>query len=135
MYMCSGIEQKKIADAIKRENPDGVVMATCTPSLHYETFAKAVESAGLSRFRYELATIREHSNRVHYRDREGATKKAIKIVSITVAKLKGNAVHRLVRGKITKKALVIDGGIAGITATPSIAKAGIPVDLIERDAT
>ncbi|MEM1675237.1 MAG: CoB--CoM heterodisulfide reductase iron-sulfur subunit A family protein [Desulfurococcaceae archaeon] len=132
VYMCSEPGQKKIIDAIKRENLNRVVVAACTPSMHYETFARAVETGGLNRFLYEMATIREFSSWVHYREREDATEKAFKLISSTVAKVKGNKAYEPVRGRVVKKVLVIGGGIAGITAALDIASAGIPVVLVEK---
>ncbi len=135
IYMCSDPGQKKIIEAIKREKLNGVVVAACTPSLHYETFAKAVEAGGLSRFRYEMATIREHSSWVHFHDKEKATEKAIKIIAAAVAKVKKNMVYEPIRGKVIRKALVIGGGIAGITAALDLANSGIPVVLVEKSPT
>ncbi len=135
VYMCSDPGQKKIIEAIKREKLNGVVVAACIPELHYETFAKAVERGGLSRFRYELATIREYSSWVHYHDREKATEKAIRIIAGAVSKVKHNREYKPIKGKVIKKALVIGGGIAGITAALDIANSGIPVILVEKSPT
>ncbi|OYT40487.1 MAG: disulfide reductase [Desulfurococcales archaeon ex4484_58] len=135
IYMCSDPGQKLITEAIKREKLNGVVVAACTPSLHYETFARAVEAGGLNRFRYEMATIREHSSWVHFHDKEGATEKAIRIIAGAVAKVSQNKPLEPIRGKVTKKVLVIGGGIAGMTAALDLANAGIPVILVEKSPT
>jgi len=135
IYMCSDPGQRRIIEAIKRENLNGVVVAACTPSLHYETFAKAVENGGLSRFRYEMATIREHSSWVHYHEKKKATEKAVRIIAAAVSKVRDNMVYEPIKGRIVKKALVIGGGIAGITAALDLANAGIPVILVEKEAT
>ena len=134
VYMCSDPGQQKIIEAIKRENLNAVVVAACTPSLHYETFAKAVEAGGLSRYRYEMACIREHSSWVHF-DKKKATEKAIRIIAAAVAKVSKNKVYEPITGKVVRKALVIGGGIAGITAALDLANAGVPVILVEKSPT
>ncbi|RLG83618.1 MAG: disulfide reductase [Thermoprotei archaeon] len=134
VYMCSDPGQQRIIEAIKREKLNAVVVAACTPSLHYETFAKAVEAAGLNRYRYEMACIREHSSWVHF-DKKKATEKAIKIISAAVAKVSKNKSYEPITGKVIRKALIIGGGIAGITAALDLANSGIPVILVEKSPT
>ncbi|RLG83188.1 MAG: disulfide reductase [Thermoprotei archaeon] len=134
VYMCSDPGQQKIIEAIKKENLNAVVVAACTPSLHYETFAKAVEAGGLSRYKYEMACIREHSSWVHF-DKKKATEKAIRIVAAAVAKVSKNKVYKPITGKVVRKALIIGGGIAGMTAALDLANAGIPVILVEKSPT
>jgi heterodisulfide reductase subunit A len=130
-YMCSEPGQDLIVKAIREHKLDGVVVAACTPSLHYETFAKAVERAGLNRYMLEMVSIRELDSWVHI-DKNLATEKAIRLIAAAVAKLTGNKAYEPIRVKVTKKALVIGGGIAGITASLSLAKMGIPVILVEK---
>ncbi len=130
-YMCSEPGQELIVKAIREHKLDGVVVAACTPSLHYETFAKAVERAGLNRYMLEMVSIRELDSWVHI-DKNLATEKATRLIAAAVAKLTGNKAYEPIRVKVTKKALVIGGGIAGITASLSLAKMGIPVILVEK---
>jgi heterodisulfide reductase subunit A len=130
-YMCSEPGQDLIVKAIREHKLDGVVVAACTPSLHYETFAKAVERAGLNRYMLEMVSIRELDSWVHI-DKNLATEKATRLIAAAVAKLTGNKAYEPIRVKVTKKALVIGGGIAGITASLSLAKMGIPVILVEK---
>jgi heterodisulfide reductase subunit A len=130
-YMCSEPGQDLIVKAIREHKLDGVVVAACTPSLHYETFAKAVERAGLNRYMLEMVSIRELDSWVHI-DKNLATEKATRLIAAAAAKLTGNKAHEPIRVKVTKKALVIGGGIAGITASLSLAKMGIPVILVEK---
>ncbi|MEM1555157.1 MAG: CoB--CoM heterodisulfide reductase iron-sulfur subunit A family protein [Desulfurococcaceae archaeon] len=134
VYMCSEPGQQRIIDAIKSKNLDAVVVAACTPSLHYETFAKAVESAGLNRYRLEMACIREFCSWVHF-DRKAATDKAIRIIASTVAKVHDNKSYERITGRVVKKALVIGGGIAGISAALTLANAGIETILVEKTPT
>jgi len=131
IYLCSQPGQELIARAIRERNLDGVVVAACTPSLHYETFSRVVETAGLSKYRFEMVSIRELDSWVHL-DKGLATEKAVRLIAGAVAKLRGNRVYEPIRIEVVKKVLVIGGGIAGITAALSLAKMGIPVVLIEK---
>ncbi len=135
VYMCSQVGQQKIIDAIREKKLNGVVVAACTPSLHGETFAKAVEYGGLSRYRYEFVSIREYVSWVHWHDRKKATEKAIREIAAAVAKLAGNKAYEPIKRGVVKKALVIGGGIAGMTAAVDLANAGIPVILVEKSPT
>ncbi len=135
MYMCSDPGQQLIINAIKEKKLNGVVVAACTPSLHYETFARAVESAGLSKYRYKIVSIREYCSWVHFHDRKRATEKAIRIIAAAVAEIRNNKVYEPIKRKVVKKALVIGGGIAGMTAAIDIANAGIPLILVEKEPT
>jgi len=134
IYLCSQPGQELIAKAIKEKSLDGVVVAACAPSLHYETFAKVVEGAGLSRYRYEMVSIRELDSWVHM-DKEAATDKAIRIIAAAVAKLAGDRHYDMIKMNVVKKLLVIGGGIAGITAALTAARMGIPVVLVEKSPT
>jgi len=131
VFLCSEPGQELIAKAIGEYELDGVVVAACTPSLHLETFAGAIERAGLNRYRLEMVSIRELDSWVHL-DKNLATEKAVRIISGAVAKLLGNKPYEPTKVSVTKKVLVIGGGIAGITAALTLAKMGIPVALVER---
>ena len=134
IYLCSQPGQELIARAIREKTLDGIVVAACAPSLHYETFARVVESVGLSRYRYEMVSIREFDSWVHT-DREAATDKAIRIIAAAVAKLAGDRHYDMIRIDVVRRLLVIGGGISGITAALTAAKMGIPVVLVEKSPT
>ena len=131
MFMCSEPGQNILKDAIKEQKLDGVVVAACSPTLHESTFRDAVEEAGLNEYQCEIANIREQCSWVH-EDRAEATHKAKVIIQTAVAKLKLNESLSAISAPVTRKALVIGGGIAGIQAALDIADAGYEVMLVEK---
>ncbi len=131
-YMCSEIGQQKIRDAIKEHNLDGVVVASCTPSMHQETFRNAAEEAGLNRYRLEVANIREQVSWVHD-DREVATEKAIRIARAAVEKVRGDDDLEPIAVDHESTCLVVGGGITGIQAAIDVANSGHKVILVEKD--
>ena len=134
-YTCSEVGQGAIRTAIKEHRLNRVVVASCSPRMHELTFRRAVAAAGLNPYLMEMANIREHVSWVHGDDKRAATAKAIDVVRAAVAKVRRD--EPLTPGKvgITKRALVIGGGIAGIQAALDIANAGHEVILVEREPT
>lgn len=130
-YMCSELGQNLVKNAIKEQNLDRVVIASCSPRMHEATFRKAAKAAGLNPYLVEIANIREHCSWVHKNKEEG-TPKAIALVKAAVAKATLNT--ELIPGEIgvESRALVIGGGIAGIQTALDIADAGYQVDIIEK---
>ena len=131
-YMCSDPGQNLIKSAIKEKGLDGVVVASCSPRMHEPTFRKACAEAGLNPFMCEMANLREHCSWVHEKG-EATTEKAIDLVRILVEKVKYNLALSEIKVPVTKTALVIGGGIAGIQASLDIANTGHKVILIEKD--
>ena len=131
-YMCSDPGQRLIIDAVKEKELDGVVVASCSPHMHEKTFREAVATAGLNPFLCEMANIREHCSWVH-EDKAEATDKASDLVRIMVEKVKRNRPLLPIRVPVTKRALVIGGGIAGIQTALDIANAGVEVVLVEKE--
>lgn len=131
-YLCSEIGQDLIKEAIKNERLEQVVVGTCSPRMHENTFRKAAAEAGLNPYLLEVANLREHCSWVH-KDMEQGTPKAIALVRAAVAKAALNAPLTAPQLDVEKRALVIGGGIAGIQAALDIAEAGYPVDLVERE--
>jgi heterodisulfide reductase subunit A2 len=131
-YMCSDPGQNLIKSAIKEKGLDGVVVASCSPRMHEPTFRKACAEAGLNPFMCEMANLREHCSWVHEKG-EATTQKAVDLVRILVEKVKYNHSLSEIKVPVTKTALVIGGGIAGIQASLDIANTGHKVILIEKD--
>ena len=130
-YMCSDPGQDLVVKAIKEKGLTGVVVAACSPRMHEPTFRRLAEKSGLNPYLVEMANIREHCSWVHD-DRAEATAKAIETVRMLVEKVRRNSPLDETRIPVTKKALVIGGGVAGIQAALDILRAGIPVVLVER---
>ncbi|HWJ04113.1 MAG TPA: FAD-dependent oxidoreductase, partial [Verrucomicrobiae bacterium] len=131
-YMCSEPGQQVIRDAIKEHNLDRIVVASCSPRMHEPTFRRCLESGGLNPYLLEMANIREHCSWVHP-DKEKGTVKSIDLVRKAVAKVVKNEPLQKSFISITKRALVIGGGIAGIQAALDIAEAGYPVTIVEKE--
>ncbi len=131
-YTCSDPGQKLIRDAIQEHTLDGVVVAACSPAMHEVTFRRAAASAGLNPYLVECANIREQCAWVHAKEPERATEKALVTIQATVEKVLRNEALDPLSLPLTKRALVIGGGIAGLTAALDIADAGYPVVLVER---
>jgi heterodisulfide reductase subunit A len=130
--MCSDPGQSLIKSAIKEKGLTGVVVAACSPRMHEPTFRKACAEAGLNPYMCEMANLREHVSWVHEKG-EATTEKAIDLVRILVEKVKYNQSLNAIKVPVTKRALVIGGGIAGIQASLDIANTGHKVILIEKD--
>ena len=131
VYMCSDPGQNLIVDAIKEEKLDNVVISCCSPTLHETTFRNATKSAGLNQFHCEIANVREQCSWVH-KDMDKATAKAIKISKNAVERVRRNEALEPLAIPVTRKALVIGGGIAGIQAALDLANSGYEVVMVER---
>jgi len=131
-YVCSEPGQALIRDSIKKYNLNRVVIASCSPRMHEQTFRKTVESAGLNPYLLEIANIREHCSWVHMQEPDKATEKAKALVTAAIAKARLLEPLTPMRFKVTPAALVIGGGIAGIQASLDLANMGFKVYLVEK---
>ncbi|MGQ9672730.1 MAG: 4Fe-4S dicluster domain-containing protein [Candidatus Aminicenantales bacterium] len=131
VYMCSDPGQNLIIQAIQEKKLNNVVVACCSPTLHETTFRRTAGMAGLNAFRCEIANIREQCSWVH-KEKDKATQKAIKITKSVVEKVHRNESLEAVSVPVTRKALVIGGGIAGIQASLDLANSGFEVILVEK---
>lgn len=133
-YMCSQAGQELIQDAIREHSLTGVVICSCSPRMHENTFRKTVEKAGLNPYLLEIANIREQCSWIH-KDKQEATEKAVILGRAAIAKVQLNAPLTSGTSPVKKRALVIGGGIAGIQTALDIAEAGFPVDIVEKKPT
>ncbi|MBE7015734.1 MAG: CoB--CoM heterodisulfide reductase iron-sulfur subunit A family protein [Ruminococcaceae bacterium] len=133
-YMCSQAGQNIIIEAIKEHNLTGIVVCSCSPRMHEATFRKTAASAGLNPYMVEIANIREQCSWVH-KDMMSGTEKAIILGRAAIAKVNLNTPLTPGETPVTKRALVIGGGIAGIQTALDIADAGFPVDIVEAKPT
>jgi len=131
-YLCSAPGQQMVIDAIREHGLDRVVIAACSPQLHEPTFRAAAAQAGLNPHLVEIANIREHCSWVH-RDPDQASAKACQTVTAAVERVKRAKPLDPVEVPVTKRALVIGGGVAGIRSALDIANSGHPVVLVERE--
>ena len=133
-YMCSQAGQDLVKNSIKEYSLTGVVICSCSPRMHEATFRKAAASAGINPYMVEIANIREQCSWIH-KDMTTATEKAIILGRAAIAKVHLNAPLTPGESPVTKRALVIGGGIAGIQTALDIADAGYEVDIVEKSPT
>ena len=131
-YMCSEPGQAMVKEKIEEYNLDRIVICSCTPRMHENTFRKMLAGTKINPYMLEIANLREQCSWVHT-DKEKATEKAIALARMAVAKVDRNKPLHTSTIPIHKKALVIGGGIAGIQAALDIADAGYKVTLLDRE--
>jgi len=133
LYTCSQDTQKKIVETIKEHNLNRVIVASCTPRTHEPLFQSTIREAGLNPHLFEMANIRDQCSWAHMGDKPHATEKAKTLVKMAVAKASLIEPLSEITLQVTQKALIIGGGIAGMTAALSIADQGYEVFLVERE--
>jgi len=131
-YMCSDPGQDLIKEEIKAEKLDRVVVSSCSPLMHEETFRDACEDAGLNRFLFQMSNIREQCSWVH-EDRKRATEKAKRLIAAAVARVGYHGALEEREVPVHPDALVVGAGIAGIEASLKLADADKKVYLVERE--
>lgn len=130
-FMCSDPGQDLIIEDIRKLGLDRIVVASCSPLMHEPTFRGACERAGVNRYLFQMANIREHCSWVHV-DGEAATEKAKALVAAAVAKATHLASLPTKKVPLNQAVLIVGGGIAGIQAALDIADSGRTVYLVER---
>ena len=131
-YTCSEPGQQAIKDAIAEHDLDRIVIGSCSPRMHENTFRKMLSQTKINPYMLEIANLREQCSWVHT-DMEKATEKAIDLVKMSIAKVDKNQPLFNSSIPINKRALVVGGGIAGIQAALDIADAGYPVTIVEKE--
>ena len=131
-FICSDPGQELIKNDIKELGLNRVVVASCSPRLHEQTFRRTLTSVGLNPYLFEMANIREHCSWVH-EDREKATQKARALVNAAVRRVLHHVPLETKEVPVNPNTLVVGGGIAGIQAALEIAGSGHKVYLVERE--
>ena len=134
LYACSSAGLNLIKECINKHSLNRVIVASCTPGTHEPLFRNTCEEAGLNKYLFEMVNIREHSSWVHMQHPKEATEKAKDLIRMAVAKasyLKPQIESEL---EINPSALVIGGGIAGMSVAMSLARQGFNVHLVEKEA-
>lgn len=134
-YACADSGQSLIKDEIKKHRLNRVVVAACSVRMHEPTFRAVVEEAGLNPFLMEMANIREQCTWAHGHNHAGALAKAKDLVASAVAKAGFLNPLEMIKVPVTKRALVIGGGVAGISASLDLADQGIEAIMVEREPT
>ena len=131
-YLCSDTGQKMIKEDIEKHKLDRVVIASCSPRMHEETFRKAISEAGLNPYLLEMINIREQDSWCHSEEPEKATEKAEALIEMAVARASRLEPLEIDKIKAENSVLVVGGGIAGIQASLDLADAGFKVYLVEK---
>jgi heterodisulfide reductase subunit A len=134
IYACAPDGQKRIKELIREKNLNRIVVAACTPRTHEPLFQETIREAGLNKYLFELADIREQCSWCHMGQNEVATQKAIDIVNMNIAKARLLQKVRSESVPVSHAAMIVGGGIAGITAALSLAEQGFSVHIVEKEA-
>ena len=134
IYACAPDGQKRIKELIREKNLNRIVVAACTPRTHEPLFQETIREAGLNKYLFELADIREQCSWCHMGQNDIATQKAIDIVKMNIAKARLLQKVRSESVPVTHAAMIVGGGIAGMTAALSLAEQGFSVHIVEKEA-
>jgi heterodisulfide reductase subunit A len=132
MFSCAGNTQKEIETAIRAERVNRVVIAACSPKTHEAIFRGVMIRSGLNPYLLEMSNIRNMDSWVHKSDKEAATAKAVDMVRMAVEKARLLVPLEVRQLPLTQRALVIGGGIAGMSAAAALARQGFDTHLVER---
>jgi heterodisulfide reductase subunit A2 len=135
LYACADSGQNLIKEEIGKYKLNRVVVSACSVRMHEPTFRAAVAEAGLNPFLMEMANIREQCTWAHGHDQAGALAKAKDLTAAAVAKASFLQPLTTIKVPVTKRAMVIGGGVAGINAALDLADQGIDTILVEKQPT
>jgi heterodisulfide reductase subunit A len=135
LYTCSEAGINEIKKGIEDNNLNRVVVASCSPRTHEPLFRSSCEEAGLNPYLFEMVNIRDQCSWVHMKEKEDGTLKAKDLIAMGVAKAALLKAQNPILSEVTPRALVIGGGIAGMTAAQGLARRGYETVLVERQAS
>jgi heterodisulfide reductase subunit A len=133
VYACAQDSQEAMKKIIAEQKLNRVVVASCTPRTHEPLFQETIREAGLNKYLFDLADIREQCSWCHKGQNDPATKKAIGIVNMAIAKSRLQEPLKSETVGVTPACLIIGGGVAGMTAALSLADQGFAVHLVEKE--
>ena len=133
LYTCSDTNQQHIKDMIKEHRLNRLVVASCSPRTHEILFQETLRESGLNQYLFAMTNIRDQCSWVHKDDAAAATDKAVDLMSMAVARARHLRALETGRLPVTAAALVIGGGLAGMTAALGIADQGFEVHLVEKE--
>lgn len=133
MFTCSEAGQKEVVDAVRDNDLNRVVVSGCSPKLHEGTFRECLVQAGLNPFVLEMVNVREHVTWVHGHVPSQAQDKAKDMLTAAVARCRLLEPLQYLKVPVTKKALVVGGGIAGLVAALDLADAEVDTILVEKE--
>ena len=134
LFSCSQDAQSQMGEMIKEHNLNRVIVAACSPSTHQPIFQDMLRNAGLNKYLFEMANIRNQCTWVHMKDPDAATEKCQDLIHMAVAKARLLEPLDYITMPVTKTALVLGGGVTGMTAALNLADQGFEVHLAERKA-
>ena len=133
MFACSDATQQEMIDDIKSENLDGLVVASCSPKLHLQTFKAVAQRAGLNPYQYTQVNLREQCSWTHRNNMVAATEKGTKLVKAGIARTRLTEPMNNIRIETKPRALVIGAGISGLRAALALADLGLIVFIVEKE--
>ncbi|MDQ7780215.1 MAG: FAD-dependent oxidoreductase [Planctomycetota bacterium] len=133
LFVCSTDAAEQIAKTIKEKGLNRVVVAACTPRTHEPLFQDTLREGGINKYFFDMANIREHCSWVHSKQKEEATEKAKGIVRMSVARAVELEPLQEFKLPVNKAALVVGGGMAGMTSALALANQGFELHLVEKE--
>ncbi len=133
LYTCSQDAQERIKGKVEEHKLNRVVVASCTPRTHEPLFQNTIKEAGLNAYLFEMANIRDQCSWIHMHEPKAATKKAKDLVRMAIAKSRLLEPLENLTIKVNQQALVIGGGVTGMTAAIELARQGVKVHLVEKE--
>ena len=134
LYTCADTSQQHISDLIRQHRLNRVVIASCSPRTHEALFQETLRESGLNPYLFAMTNIRDQCSWVHRQDPVAATAKAIDLMTMAVARARHLRALETGQAPVTQSALVVGGGLAGLTAALAVADQGFQVHLLEKES-